>query len=86
MLHSDTIFEHLFGYERNLYLFFHQDMATAHTPNGPVCPASYLHQFSIQIFSASTLCINIFCHLFFIIIMTSIALKFFNSIAFFFKC
>jgi len=62
--------------------FFHQDMATAHAPNGPVCPVSYLHQFSIQIFCASTLCIIIFCHLFFIIIMTSIVLNFLNSIAF----
>jgi len=34
--------------------FFHQDVATAHAPNGPVCPVSYLHQFSFQIFSAST--------------------------------
>jgi len=57
-------------------------MATARAPNGPVCPVSYLHQFSIQIFSASTLYINIFCHLFFIIIMTSIVLNLLNSIAF----
>jgi len=50
--------------------FFHRDMATARAPNSPVCPVSDLHQFSFQIFSASTLFINIFCHLFFIIIMT----------------
>jgi len=84
MLHSAIIFEHLFGYERNLYLFSPRH-ATAHAPNGPVCPVSYLHQFSIPIFSASTLCINIFCH-FFIIIMTSIVLNFLNSIAFLKNC
>lgn len=57
-------------------------MATAPAPNGPVCPVSYLHQFSIKIFSVSTLCINIFSHLFFIIIMTSVVLNLLNTVAF----